>query len=111
MIAERLVWSVVVAALAVTTVFLRQENRALKHAFLAGPDEKELVARSEALITKEQGVPANEVDKYFYKSYALFEKEMCIRFVPKAGVLGGATSYCYTLTKPNTLVRVDKAAG
>jgi hypothetical protein len=107
---ERIISLVIIVALITLLIHINDLKSRLEHSFLAGSDQKILVEKSKALLIKEQGIPSDEIDTYFYTSYAFFSNETCIRFVPKPRVLGGATSYCYSVRAPVRLERTDKSS-
>ena len=107
---ERIIWLIIIVALIAFLLRANDLKSRLEHSFLVGPDQAALVAMSKPLLIKEQGISDQDVDKYFYTSYAFFSKETCIRFVPKPGVLGGSTSYCYGMSAPFKLERTDKSS-
>ncbi len=107
---ERWVWISIVAAMIAAMIIINNSRENLQHLFVAGPDQKEIVNRSVTSMMKDQGMTRGDIDRLFVISYAYFSKETCIRFVPKPGVTGGATSYCYGNTGNAPLLRIDKVA-
>lgn len=104
---ERAAWLTIVILLSTVLFRAYDQNYKLQDTFLVGADQATLVARSRPLLVKNQGMKNDDVERYFYISYAYFSKETCIRFVPKPGITGGSTSYCYGISSPFPLLRTD----
>lgn len=107
---ERLAWIAAVSILIAMIIIVDRRLHELQHSFLVGPDQRKLADQARVMLMKDEHISSNEVDRYFYTSFSYFSNEICIRFVPRPGVLGGATSYCFDTRNTDKLLRIDKSA-
>ena len=107
---ERLLYVIIISILALLIFWENNKIQNLNKAFLAGPNHRDIIQSSKNAFVKDQGVLLSEIDKQFYVAYSIFSDRICIRFVPKLGVRGGATSYCYDINNQSKLIGVDKTS-
>lgn len=105
--AERLAWAAVVTILFTALGWNYLEDKSLRSAVLASDFEQEYVSATLSDFGKRQGVDRRTILHDFYLMHIGLSDRSCIGLVPKQGLAGGATTYCYARTSPARLISVD----
>lgn len=108
--AERKIWIVLVVILSILLATINLRYIALQNAFLVKDMDSPYKAAAIKMFIEQEGATKDMISDSVYVSYLGFSDRVCIRFVPRAGVRGGATTYCFRKELPARLIGVDREA-
>ncbi len=105
---ERIIWIALTIVILAALVMTYSRLSSLEKIFLVQHADQPYEVAATKFFIKEEGASESMISHSFYISYLGFSDRSCIRFVPRARVYGGATTYCFSKGAPTRLIGVDR---